>query len=233
MNISLGFLTYNSYDYIKRQLDHNYFDASKGLIDEIIIQDDFTDDYNKLKSFETKDIKVFQNPEHLFPLLGRFNLVENCKNDWVLVMDSDNFLHEQSFDVIRNLSLSSDTIYCPDFGTPGLDYRELSNTDIDIQTAKNILTTKSVSFIEIFLNTGNYLVPKQRYLEMLTQVDKQLAEYTIDVIYFNYLWLKSGNKLSCVKNFQYEHTYRDNSYYRTHGMYSHEKYAGLIRKFIS
>ena len=62
MNISLGFLNYNSFSYIEKQLEKDYFTMSNGIINEIVIQDDFSDhDYDKLKKRETENVKVFQN----------------------------------------------------------------------------------------------------------------------------------------------------------------------------
>ena len=60
MKLSLAFTTFNSANYIKQQIDKNYFEMSCGLVDEIIIQDDFSNDYNVLKPLETEKIKIFQ-----------------------------------------------------------------------------------------------------------------------------------------------------------------------------
>ena len=92
MNISLAFTTWNSAEWIKRQLEQDYFNLSDGLINEIIILDDCSGDYDILKEYETDNIKIFRNETHLSPLLGRKNLVSKCKNEWVYLMDSDNFL---------------------------------------------------------------------------------------------------------------------------------------------
>ena len=67
MNISLAFTTYNSAQFIENQLDKGYINASNGLIDEIVIQDDFTQDYVDLQKYKSNEVKVFQNEKHLSP----------------------------------------------------------------------------------------------------------------------------------------------------------------------
>ncbi len=86
MKISLAFTTYNSYSYIMKQLDRDFFTMSEGLIDEIVIQDDCSEDYDLLKPHESENIRLFKNEKNLSPLLSRVNLVNNCKNDWVLLL---------------------------------------------------------------------------------------------------------------------------------------------------
>ena len=121
MNISLAFTTYKSVLFIENQLDKGYINASNGLIDEIVIQDDFTQDYVDLQKYKSNKVKLFQNKNHLSPLLSRVNLVNNCKNDWVWIMDSDNFLNVEIFDVIKNIELKNNTIYHSSFAKLHLD----------------------------------------------------------------------------------------------------------------
>jgi len=221
LKISLAFMTYKSSSYIEQQLQKNYFDMSDGLIDEIIIQDDFTEDYETLKKYETDKIKVFQNSEHMFPLLGRVNLLNNCKNDWVLLMDCDNFLDKNSFDKIKEITPQAGTIYCPDFSRPMFGYKEFSNTEIDLKYVAERLSYNNC--MRIFINTGNYLVPRKEYLEVASNIDSNYSQYTVDCVYYNYLWLKSGRKLFCVKDYEYDHGMRGDSYYMTHSGISDQK----------
>jgi hypothetical protein len=227
---SLAFMTYKSSSYIKQQLDRNYFELSDGLIDEIVIQDDFTEDYNILKPLETNNIKVFQNPEHMYPLTGRINLLNNCKNDWVLLMDSDNFLDKNSFNALRNIDLRTDTIYCPSFSRPNFSYKEFSNNFVDY----NFAVTKVQQRVPLFcvlLNTGNYLVPKKTYLEIAKQIDNCYSGYTIDVIYYNYLWLKNKNYLYILDSYEYDHTSRPDSFWCTHNSQSSSKLEDMYNSF--
>lgn len=217
MKYTLAFTTYNSASYMIKQLERNYFELSEGLIDEIIIQDDLTDDYNILKEFETNNIKIYQNSQRLLPLLGRVNLLNKCKNDWVILMDSDNFLNKKSFDALRPLSLQQGVIYAPGFATPEFDFKsQYANTMIDMHMAANRIGVPGVNWINVLLNTGNYLVPRQEYLEVAKDIDTSFPVHPCEVLYFNYLWLKSGRNIFCSENYEYEHTLREDSFYRTH-----------------
>jgi len=209
MNITLGFLNFNSLSYIKKQLERDYFKLSNGIINEIVIQDDCGgDDFEFLKKEETSNIKVFQNEKRIKPLLGRINLINNCSNDWVLLMDSDNFLDKNSFDVLfKNLDFKENTIYAPDFARPQFNYKGVSGTTLDLNLVKN-----NLAYLMCFLNTGNYLIPKKTYLSVASNIDKKFTEYTMEVFYYNYLWLSNNNLIKCVQGFEYDHTMREDCF---------------------
>jgi hypothetical protein len=211
VNYSLAFTSYKSFKYIKKQLELDYFNLSDNRIDEIVIQDDCSSDYSLIQPYANERIKVFQNAENLSPLLNRVKLVENCKNNMVLLMDSDNFLDIDSFSKINNCEYKDNVIYCPDYAKPAFKFKEFSNLEINFSFAKEQINTLGM---QIFLNNGNYFVPKKAYLEVAKNIDVKFAHFAVDVIYFNYLWLKeAGNKLKCVKDYEYDHTLRSDGYY--------------------
>lgn len=217
MNYSIAFTTYNSAQYIEQQLSQDYFKMSSGLVDEIVIQDDFTEDYNKLKPYETESIKFFQNPKRLLPLLSRVEMLKNCKNDWVLLMDSDNFLTQKSFDSLNSFIPEPSIIYMPGFAHPEFDFKsQYPDTFIDIKLAANRVGQPGVNWINVLLNTGNYLVPRLEYIEVAKTIDSQLPVCPCEVLYFNYLWLKAGKRFFCKSDYEYNHTQRPDSFYRTH-----------------
>jgi len=221
MNYSLAFTTYNSAEYMLRQLEKDYFKMSGGLVDEIVIQDDFTNDYNILIEKQTEKIKVFQNPKHTYPLLGRVNLLNNCKNDWVILMDSDNFLNEKSFETLNSFTPESGTIYVPGFAHPEFNFRsQYGDTTIDLKLAAERLGQPGVNWMDVLLNTGNFLVPRKEYLEVAKDIDPYFSACPYEVIYFNYLWLKSGRVLYCNKDYEYEHGIRSDSFWRTLSPYT-------------
>lgn len=228
MKYSLGFTTYNSSQYIIKQLSKNYFEMSDYFIDEIVIQDDFSDDYTVLQPYANDKVKIFQNPKNLSPLLSRVNLIKNCKNERVLLMDSDNFLDKNSFLKINSIQPEDDKIYCPDFARPCFQFKEFSGKDIDLAFAKQHLNELGM---QILLNTGNYFVPKNNYLKVAKNIDLSFAYYTVDVIYFNCLWLKAGNTISCIKDYEYDHTMRGDSYYMTHSAYCKDKLEEVMSSF--
>lgn len=217
MNFTLAFTTYNSAQYMIRQLEKDYFSMSGGLINQIVIQDDYTDDYNALLKFQTERIHIHQNPQRLLPLQGRVNLLNNCKNDWVILMDSDNFLTEKSFTALNNITPQSGTIYSPGFAYPDFDFKsQYADTTIDLNLAANRIGIPGVNWINVLLNTGNYLVPRLEYIEVAKNIDPNLPVHPCEVLYYNYLWLRSGRKIFCKANYEYEHGLREDSFYRTH-----------------
>jgi hypothetical protein len=57
------------------------------------------------------------------------------------------------------------------------------------------------------------------------KIDESFAHWAVDVIYFNYLWLSSGYKLFCIKDYEYDHTLRGDSYWARIGEKSKHKLA--------
>lgn len=220
MSVSLAFTTYFSAEYIKKQLALDFFSLSDGWIDEIVIQDDFSTDYDLLQKYQSEKVRLFRNPSNISPLLSRPRLLSNCKNDWVFLMDSDNFLNKECISALKKLELNKDTIYCPSFARPNFKYGRLSGKTWGLSDIKS---TFNSSETQTFLNTGNYLVPRNEYIEVSKQIDPQFCHFTVDVVYLNYLWLNSGKKLQCISEFEYDHTLRGDSYYMTHSGRSGEK----------
>jgi hypothetical protein len=217
MKLTLAFTTYNSADYMLKQLEQDYFTMSNGIIDEIVIQDDYTDDYKILLEKQTDNIKVFQNSQHTYPLMSRVNLLNNCKNDWVILMDSDNFLTEKTFNVLGSFTPEPGVIYVPGFAHPGFNFKEqYADTLIDIKLAANRVGQPGLNWLDVLLNTGNFLVPRKEYIEVAKNIDPSLLVHPCEVLYFNFLWLSSGRVLYCNKDYEYIHGLRENSFYRTH-----------------
>ena len=217
MKYTLAFTTYNSFEYMKRQLDRDYFNLSDGILDEIVIQDDCSSDYARLRPFETPNVRIFQNSARLLPLLSRVELIKNCKNEWIILMDSDNFLTPKSFSYLKNLTPNSGTIYAPGLGYPNFDFKsQYSDVNVDLSLAANRVGQPGTNWMNVLLNTGNYLIPKSEYLSVSTMIDPNLPVCPCEVLYFNYLWLKSGRSIFCAADYEYIHTQRPDSFYSTY-----------------
>jgi glycosyltransferase involved in cell wall biosynthesis len=215
--ITIGITTYNSHTWVEKQLNLNYIKNLKNLVDEIVIQDDCSSDYNVLKKYETENIKIFTNEKNLSPLLNRVELLKNCKNDWVLLMDSDNsisFTSQNGVDWEKTVSqfdfTDKKTIYSPGF-INHYGYKNILELKMDLNFFKKNLLDKNY-YLEMLGNTGNYLVPRKEYLEISKQIDNNFCHYIGEVLYFNYLWLKNGNYIICKNNFEYNHEIRDDGY---------------------
>lgn len=231
-NITLAFTTYKSSNYIYKQLERDYFRRSDNIINEIVIQDDHSKDFEELTDVVKTDtrIKIYQNSKNLSPLLSRQNLVKNCTNEVIFLMDSDNYLDETIFKILKNITIDKDIIYCPDFARPNFNFKHFGDETVDIEFVKNRLDNLDM---QIFLNTGNYLIHKTPYLEVGKAINTSFAYFTVDVVYFNYLWLKAGKRLFCVKDFEYDHTMRSDSYYMTDSYKSADKLKEVMELYNS
>jgi hypothetical protein len=69
--------------------------------------------------------------------------------------------------------------------------------------------------VAVFLNTGNYFVPRIRYVE---RVRSQLAFASTvpDVLLANHGWLRDGGRLHIVPGLEYSHLVHDGSYVHQH-----------------
>jgi glycosyltransferase involved in cell wall biosynthesis len=218
MNISLCFTSYKTAKYIIKQLSLDHLKASNGLIDEVVIQDDASGDFEILRNFASEEVRVFTNGVNLSPLENRPVAISKCKNEWVLMMDADNFLFEDSYGAVRELvasGLDPDIIYAPSRALPRFDYSEFCGKHINGFFVRNNID--SIPNLRVFLNTGNYFVNKDSYLAVSRSIDPTFSRCVADTVYFNYLWLSSGRIIQCVPGYAYHHTVRPDSYWATDG----------------
>ena len=132
-------------------------------------------------------------------------------------MDSDNFLTEKSFAALADITPQLGMIYSPGFAHPDFDFKsQYADTTIDLNLAANRIGVPGVNWINVLLNTGNYLVPRLEYIEVAKNIDLNLPVHPCEVLYYNYLWLRSGRKIFCKASYEYEHGLREDSFYRTH-----------------
>ena len=122
--ISLAIPADNSSKFI---LDTLKYVIDNERVDEIIISDDFSDDYEqliaKIKGVSPK-IKVFKNKQNLGGFGNKYVAISKCKNRRAILLDSDNSLSENYIDKLFEIpEWESDMIYCPDFGKSELNYK--------------------------------------------------------------------------------------------------------------
>jgi glycosyltransferase involved in cell wall biosynthesis len=204
VNLSLCFTTYRSSQYILKQIALDHLSLSNGLVSEIVIRDDASGDYDTISLYRSRKIRVFSNSINLGSIHNRQLALAECKNEWALMMDADNFLDGVSYDALNrivNHSLDDKIIYCPSFAMPHFDYRMFVGDIIDMEFCRrNLMSSPS---LRMFLNTGNYLVNRSRYLGFGDLIESKYAKSTVDTIYFNYLWLRSGGSFSALDGFHY------------------------------
>jgi len=208
--ISLAITTFERSDWVLRSFERV---LKNDNIDEIIIVDDCTEIGTFIKLWEILDLRVnrkvrlYRNPYNLGPMRNKQEVVKSCKNEWVILLDSDNVIDNTYVDVVIKLNKNQNVIYCPGLtfrldGTKMWDWSEF-NYLIDKSKAKR--NTTNALFITL-LNTGNYFVNRKEYLSVFNDnvIDVNLCFN--DALYYSYLWLLSGNKMKVVPEMTYVHS---------------------------
>jgi glycosyltransferase involved in cell wall biosynthesis len=222
--ITLAIPSYNRSNYVIESFSSVISDER---ISEILIVDDCSElsiysDLNNLidslkdSEFFTK-IRIIRNEKNLGSFYNKFKCVEESKNDWIILLDSDNSIdvdYINSLDEKRNKNV----IYTPVHAiceSPFLNYEKYSNFSLDRISYKGILNTGEDIMWHAILNTGNYFFYKKNYLECIKIEEIISNSFAADAFYLIYLWMKNieGAKIQVVDNMKYKHRLHNNSHW--------------------
>jgi glycosyltransferase involved in cell wall biosynthesis len=194
-------------------------------------------------------IRVIRNDKNLGAFMNKFEAVKNAQNDWLYLLDSDNFLVDSSIPVIYALDQwNASTCYCPSVlimernkdlwrAWDDWNHRKFGYEPISLARVKQFIESDVELHkrngcglgLDGFLNTGNFFVNKNSYLSVFSRVSHEIINpLAADAIAFTYLWLKSGNLLQVVPGLHYYHRLLENSYWQTHGVDS----GTIAKKFL-
>lgn len=181
-------------------------------ISEIVIVDDCSDEriYSNL-SFMVNGIskvKLYRNDKNLGCYHNKRKAVELAMNEWVILFDSDNIINTKYLDSIPD-SIEANVIYQPEFARPHFDFTKFSGSVITRDNVKGYIRQQHFSTM---LNAMNFVVNKDQYLSVFDS--SKTEPWTADSIYFNYLWLKAGNKIYVTPGMQYDHLVHNGSHYK-------------------
>jgi glycosyltransferase involved in cell wall biosynthesis len=217
--ITVAIPYYNNEKYLEKVLE---LLLSSDFVSEIIIHDDFSD--HQIESNDPK-IKVYRNDVNLGAFKNKYLAVSKSTNEWVYLLDSDNYFFDNSLDVVKNITPKRGRYYSPSqlhLVDDGLDPKlngkiikyEFGVDLIDFNNAKKLLTSEFGEKFCWLINTGNFFVHRDDYIETMKEVfeDSNYPYFEADAIVFCYNWLKSGNIIEIVKELRYNHTVRSNSY---------------------
>lgn len=220
------------------------------LITEIIITDENGNDINKIKNTFTNDkLKLFINEQRLGPFLNKISACSKALNEWVVLIDSDNFADDNYFNVakdyINNKNITDkNIILAPSFAKPRFNYSHLdgfiykkgmfdSNRKLESELIINSSYTPSI----VLMNTGNYIINKYliEKLNLSNETENIKMSSACDVIYFNTLLFEQLDlNLHVVPNLEYDHAVHDGSIYiQTHQIFRnfnndvHNRYYNL------
>jgi hypothetical protein len=226
---SLCIPTLDRYDIFLNKYLPQYLDNE--LISEIVITDENGNDINKIilnlkNNNNFNKLKLIKNDKRLGPFLNKYKACLAAKNEWIALIDSDNFADKKYFDAAKMYILSKigdkkNIILAPSKALPNFDFSHLDglvykkgsfkyNKDYE----RNNIKKHNANSI-ILMNTGNYVINK--YLINNLDLSKEIyinKSSACDVIYFNTLLFEQLDlNLHVVTGLEYTHVVHNNSIY--------------------
>jgi len=208
--------------YLVKYLENEY-------IDEIIITDENGNDIEKIKRLlpNNSKLKLFTNETRLRPFLNKISACSAAKNEWIVLMDSDNFADTEYFCIAKKyieevIGEQKNIILAPSKALPNFDYSHLSGI---IYKKGNFNENKNFEVINkktynspstTLMNTGNYVINKSLIynLNLSSEKDNINKSSACDVIYFNTLLFEQLDlNMYVVPNLEYQHVVHDGSIY--------------------
>lgn len=220
------------------------------LIKEIIITDENGNDCKKIQTaFQNNDkIKVFINESRLGPFLNKIKACSLAQNEWIVLIDSDNFAPDNYFlkaaDYINSVVKDQkNIILAPCFASPKFNYSHLSGFVFEKgkfqsnNLKEKELLTNQYTCSEILMNTGNYVLNKFliENLDLTREINNIKYSSACDVIYFNTLLFEQLDlQMHIVPGLVYNHVVHNGSVYiQTHAQfrqfneYVYQRYRNL------
>lgn len=202
--------------------------ADDPRLDEILIMDDHSKDkyWNKIKELPkfNQKVKVARQFENRGMSENKRDAIALSKSQWVIIGDSDNIFGPDYLDNIPQIRRPQ-TIYAPSFAKPSFDYRVYQDNHYTKETVKEKINEP---MFNCFLNTCNYVVHRDTYLKVWEE-NKTIG--CADTIFFNYLWLESGNGFYICPGMHYQHRVHNGSGF-LQGIDYNMKQAEGVKKLI-
>ena len=190
-------------------------------------------------SDNAKKIEVIRNEINIGGFRNKFHVVSQAKNEWVYLLDSDNFLIESSISALYNLSEWDETVcYCPSVpimqrkdswrSWDDWNHRRFGYQPFDLKGIQQFFKIEEEYSrqygcglgVNGFLNTGNFFVNRDRYVNSLQESfdNPNVEPHAADVVAFSYYWLINSGKFQIVPDLYYFHRIRDDSFWQRTGM---------------
>lgn len=189
------------------------------LVGEVVFFDDGSapEELDWLKDFVgslglTEKIRIECRERNLGAQATKLDAVAACRNEWVLVLDSDNTAFANYLRELGKIPhRDPETIYCSPFAFPYFSFQSLAGRRLDFDACTQ-LTIEGVLRRVFIINDGNYLVHRSNYIERLGRL-KTVRSDAADVIMANYLWLSTGGNLQVLERGCYHHRVEDSSFW--------------------
>jgi hypothetical protein len=196
------------------------------IFDEIVIVDE-----NGLDKYQLDQVykghpkvKIYTNDMRLGAFKNKLKAISLAKNDWVYLLDSDNFIGPDFHTVLAEFTsqtvLSERTIYCPETALinwnpqPATTFDYLTGVAMDKDVIKR-LCIEDFGKMEFFLNAGNFLLHKSVLGYDYKFWDEQINQSKCyDTIFFIFLMTyRRGMTLQIVPGLKYNYAAHEDSYY--------------------
>jgi hypothetical protein len=214
MNRFDDFLIHN----IPKYLENN-------LIDEIVITDENGKDIEKIKHHfgeNNPKLKLFKNEHRLGPFMNKLRACSYAKNEWIALIDSDNFADEDYFMTSKNYietkiqKHEKNVILSPIPNIPNLNFSILEG----MIYKKGCFPRSEYFQYTILMNTGNYIMNKYliECLDLSNETTNIQNSPTCDVIFMNTLFFEQLDlNFHVVPELKYTHVIHDLSIYKQLG----------------
>ncbi len=219
------------------------------LISEIIITDENGSDAASLQSLNSPKLKVYVNDHCLGPFLNKQKALSLATNEWIALIDSDNFAPPSYFEAakqfIEKKKPASNSIIAPCEALPGFvsekftghdgyNYKTYSGKNINLDYLKTISQFKLQNYCAIpnMLNLGNYIIHKSICTPDISKESHITINHSssFDVFYFNLLLFEQYDLNFHVipKMIYYHSIHEDSIYLKTHSQ--NDQYEDEIKK---
>lgn len=188
-------------------------------IGEVVIRDDASsvnevDELVRGVRSAGERVRLAVNDSNQGAFINKWKVVADCRLDWVVLLDSDNRLRPDYLDPLYALpAWSPRVIYCPQRARPRFDFSSFTGAPLDLQGAVRLIASSHRPNMHVFLNTGNYVVYRERYVQVLEpHLGCEVA--AADVFAANLMWLRSGGLLHVLPGMDYAHDVHEGSWFR-------------------
>ena len=201
------------------------------LINEIIITDENGNDVKKIKEMfpDNNKLKLYVNKKRLGPFLNKIQACKKAKNEWIALIDSDNFADKNYFNKINNFinnnNISKNSVLSPDYGTEVFQWGHLSNFNDDYGLLNKTNYKKMDNIdkqhpnkgkIGHILNLGNYVLNKFLIdnLNIMNYEKLISVSHCFDVVLMNLMFFEQFNlNFYIIKDLRYTHSISKDSVY--------------------
>jgi len=180
------------------------------VVDEFIVVDDASGDkvVNKAKEILNGMSKVCFVPgkQRLGAFRNKVDAVRMCRNPWVALLDSDNLFEADYINAFKKAleTMPGCTVYAPVQSRPRFNFREFEGQRITSGNAGKFMEN---DMFQVLMNTGNYVVDRVKYLEVLEPIfeSNEVIPQCCDVCFANYYLLKAGGTIGVAPGMSYSH----------------------------